>query len=226
MGSPDVVSFNAAISACEKGHRTAAALALHRDMQLDGVEPNLVTANSLLSACGRGTLWRETLTFFRDFLQRRGHPDVITYNAAITACERAGQWQEVLALLQKMPSHQLGPSLVTLNAALLTMSRAGRTNEFFEIADEHAGQLPYDDQVIGRMLMESEQSAKFGRAADLERAASRWVPQDCLFDRTVLACAAWTSAVMRLVVAGDIISAAQYAYDGVQVTTCHKGSAV
>ncbi len=42
---PKVISFSAAISACEKGARPEQALGLLREMQRQGVEPNVISGH-------------------------------------------------------------------------------------------------------------------------------------------------------------------------------------
>ena len=56
---PDVVSYNAAISACAKGKQWASALSLLDRMRLEGVTPNVITYNAAISACEKGNQVRQ-----------------------------------------------------------------------------------------------------------------------------------------------------------------------
>ena len=49
-----VITYNAAISACEKGQRPQHALPLLHELQLSGLLPNVITCNAVISACGEG----------------------------------------------------------------------------------------------------------------------------------------------------------------------------
>ena len=51
---PDVISYNSAISACEKGQQWQQALMLFSEMGQQHVVPNVVTHNAAISACEKG----------------------------------------------------------------------------------------------------------------------------------------------------------------------------
>ena len=49
-----MISYSAAISACEKGKQPDKALELLEDMQWSGLEPAMITCNAAISACEKG----------------------------------------------------------------------------------------------------------------------------------------------------------------------------
>ncbi len=51
---PDVITYNALISACEKGKQPERALELFEATQRQGLVPNVITYNALISACEKG----------------------------------------------------------------------------------------------------------------------------------------------------------------------------
>ena len=51
---PDVISYSAAISACEKGQQPQQALQLLLDMRLKGLLPNVISYSATISACEKG----------------------------------------------------------------------------------------------------------------------------------------------------------------------------
>ncbi len=51
---PDVISYNAAISACEKGAHSEQALQLRREMLRESVEPDVISYSSAIGACAKG----------------------------------------------------------------------------------------------------------------------------------------------------------------------------
>ena len=51
---PDVITYNATISACEKGQKPQQALHLLQEMQFRGLLPNVITYNVAISACEQG----------------------------------------------------------------------------------------------------------------------------------------------------------------------------
>ena len=48
---PNVITYNVAISACEKGQKPQQALHLLQEMLLGGLLPNGITCNAAISAC-------------------------------------------------------------------------------------------------------------------------------------------------------------------------------
>ena len=51
---PNVITYSAMISACEKGHQLEPAMEIFAAMQQQGVVPNVVTYSALISACEKG----------------------------------------------------------------------------------------------------------------------------------------------------------------------------
>ena len=51
---PEVITYNALISACEKGTQPERALKLLDTMKQEGVVPGVITYNALISACEKG----------------------------------------------------------------------------------------------------------------------------------------------------------------------------
>ena len=51
---PNVITYSAAISACEKGQKPHQALHLLQDLQLRGLLPNVITHNAAIRACAKG----------------------------------------------------------------------------------------------------------------------------------------------------------------------------
>ena len=62
---PDVITYNALISACEKGTLSERALQLLETMLHQGLLPDVITYNALISACEKGTLPQRALEIFR-----------------------------------------------------------------------------------------------------------------------------------------------------------------
>ena len=52
---PEVITYNALISACEKGKQDERAMRIFEAMQQQGVMPEVITYNALISACEKGT---------------------------------------------------------------------------------------------------------------------------------------------------------------------------
>ena len=57
MATPDTISYNAAISACEKGGQWQRVLALLKTMCEERVWPNTTSYSAAISACEKGKHW-------------------------------------------------------------------------------------------------------------------------------------------------------------------------
>ena len=51
---PNIITFGALISACEKGKQPEQALEISAEMKEQGVLPDVITYNALISACAKG----------------------------------------------------------------------------------------------------------------------------------------------------------------------------
>ena len=51
---PNVITFSALISACEKGQQWQLALGFLEEMRWSGLELNVITVNAVISACEKG----------------------------------------------------------------------------------------------------------------------------------------------------------------------------
>merc|ERR1712032_865842 len=101
------ISYNAGISACEKGGQWPEALSLLREMRGAGrhqlqcqhqrvregravagvkVELDVISYCAGISACEKGGQWPETLSLLREMAEVKLELDVISYCAGISAC--------------------------------------------------------------------------------------------------------------------------------------------
>ncbi len=114
---PNVVTYNATISACVKGLQWAKALELLASMDRRGLEPDVETYNATISACVKGLQWAKALELLASMDRRGLVPTVVTYSAAISACEKGLQWAKAVELLASMDRRGLVPTVVTYSAA-------------------------------------------------------------------------------------------------------------
>ena len=63
---PDVISYSAAISACEKGGEWQRALELLDAIRRRGLAPNVISYSAAISACEKGGEWRRALELFAE----------------------------------------------------------------------------------------------------------------------------------------------------------------
>ena len=63
---PNVYSFSAAITTCEKAGQWQHALGICQDMNHLHVVPNIITLNAVISSHGKGACWQPPLSFFQN----------------------------------------------------------------------------------------------------------------------------------------------------------------
>jgi len=81
---PDVITYSAAISACEKGGQWEKALALLQQMRGVGITPNVITYSASIQACASSGQPTIALEIF-DEAQQAIEMNVVIYNAILDA---------------------------------------------------------------------------------------------------------------------------------------------
>lgn len=70
--TPDVITYNALITACAAGGQHLKALDLLQEMQdLDGIAPDVISYNAAITACAHGGQWQQALQLFEQMQQER-----------------------------------------------------------------------------------------------------------------------------------------------------------
>merc|ERR1712151_1120289 len=80
----DVISFSAAISACEKGGQWERALSLLEEMRDMSVTRNVISFSAAISACEKGGQWERALSVF-ECLSANDKFNMISFNAILDA---------------------------------------------------------------------------------------------------------------------------------------------
>ncbi|CAK0789332.1 unnamed protein product [Prorocentrum cordatum] len=73
---PDVISYNAGMSACEKGEQWQRALSLLSEMIEAKSEPDVIISYSAgISACEKGEQWQRALSLLSEMQEAKLEPD-------------------------------------------------------------------------------------------------------------------------------------------------------
>jgi len=116
--TPDIISFNGAISACHKGEQWERVLSLFSDLEGMGMTPSVFSFNAGISACQKGELWERSLLLFSAIQEARMKPDMASCTAAIAACKKGHQWERALSLLRYLKKSRMTLDLVSFGAAM------------------------------------------------------------------------------------------------------------
>ncbi|CAK0863377.1 unnamed protein product [Prorocentrum cordatum] len=78
MLEPDVISYNAGISACEKGGQWEQALRMLSEIRCVKLEPNLISYSAGISTCEKGEQWEWAVSLLNEMLRLKLEPGVIS----------------------------------------------------------------------------------------------------------------------------------------------------
>ncbi|CAE7150636.1 unnamed protein product [Symbiodinium necroappetens] len=131
-----VITYNAAISACEKGSQWPLAIALLAELPQVALDHDVISFNAAISACGRGSQWAVAAALLRQLQETDMQLTVITYGAAISAAEKGQQWEWALKLLSEMRGQRLLGNVITCSAAISACEKAGRWQESWQLLQE------------------------------------------------------------------------------------------
>ena len=156
---PSIVSFNAAISACEKGERWELAVWLlvqvlaARGIARQAGPADITTFNAAISACEKGARWTLAIHILRHMLQLRLHPGLPGCSAALSACGRAGRWVWALKLFGHLRDIQPSLDLAACNAALSAFEKGSQWSRALALLNDlgHSG-MPVPDTVQSELI--------------------------------------------------------------------------
>eukprot|EP00439_Symbiodinium_sp_Y106_P045765 s2168_g5.t2 len=107
--APHIVSYNAALKACERGCQWSAALALFYDMPCAMLTPDQISYTALIESLGQQKFWEQALQLLAKMDTEGTAPDVVAYSAAMAACAKAQKWWLSLGLLAELEARNLLP---------------------------------------------------------------------------------------------------------------------
>ncbi|CAJ1447255.1 unnamed protein product [Effrenium voratum] len=118
MGAESLVLTGAVITACERGHHWAGALAVFNRMLEEGPRPDTVITDSVLRASSRGLAWEAGLSLFSAMPSLRLELGAMGYSAAVLALGCGKQWGPALELLEEMHHARLAADVSALSTGL------------------------------------------------------------------------------------------------------------
>ncbi|CAE7658736.1 unnamed protein product, partial [Symbiodinium pilosum] len=143
---PDVIAWNAAITACKRGCWEG-ALALLPAMSKRQIQPTVVTfaaaveagegfflmqtTRGLLKACGQGLRWSQALALLEES-QRHVRPDLVLFNATVAAAARGGRWHAALAIYTESQRF-FEPDIIMVNTVLAALAQSSRWEECLDM---------------------------------------------------------------------------------------------
>ena len=166
---PDVITFSAAISACERGANWEQALALLAEMRERGLACDITVFSAAVNACEQGAQWELALELISEMRASGMQPHVPTLKAAISACEKGQQWDKALGLLSEL--RELGHGAPSESAGSGNSAAAKQQSQWAENA-------------VAALLEDEETKPYAARVAEFEALSEveRPVSLDSTFD--------------------------------------------
>ena len=123
---PDVISFDTAMSACDKAEKWQEALELLAKLHSASLQEDVITCSALMSACVKAEQWALALRFFEEMknIQR----NIFVYTGAMKAFETCNAWMSSLLVFDDMMCSFLEADTVARNAVM------GACSDFWWIA--------------------------------------------------------------------------------------------
>ncbi|CAE7864225.1 unnamed protein product [Symbiodinium microadriaticum] len=128
----NAVSYNSALSACDKGGQWQLVLGMFRSMPRSKIRPDVVGYTGAIRSCDHSGQWQQALQLFDDMLQSEVAPDVIACSALISCC-KGGQWQLALSVLDRMPKAKIAPNAISYTSAMGACEKGGQWHWALEL---------------------------------------------------------------------------------------------
>jgi len=164
----DMISFNAAISACEKAGQWERVLSMLSELKKSGTTPSALSFNVAVSACQKDGQWERGLAFLSELREASMTPDVMGFNAAILASDRGGQWELTLLFLSELQEAGMAPTMASLKVALSASDVGSQWKRALSVLRElqGAGMSP-DLMSFSKAISACEKNRKWERALSL-----------------------------------------------------------
>lgn len=92
---PDIYSWNAMMTAYDRGEQWERAISLLSEIK----NPDVISYSAAISACGKGYQWQHALALFHE-ADSQFEPNAFLVCAAIHAC--AWQWEQAFSCFQRL----------------------------------------------------------------------------------------------------------------------------
>ena len=103
------------INACEKGNDLGFAMDVINAMQEQQVQPDVITYSAMIRACAKGNDFFSAMDVFKAMQEQRLQPDGRTYNALLDAWGKGKYLGFTMDVFKAMTAHEVQPDVVTYN---------------------------------------------------------------------------------------------------------------
>eukprot|EP00439_Symbiodinium_sp_Y106_P038595 s2888_g4.t1 len=187
--TPNVVGYNAAVTACGIYSQWQIAFGILEWMKRRSVQADLWSYNALINAVEVAASWELALQLLEEAGQLQLAPDSFSFGSCISACEASGEWQVALHLLAQMELQGLLET-IPCNAAISVCATGHQWQHAAAVLQDMCKKrLQIDIIGVNAAISACARSARWEEALSLLRAVNALQLQ-C----TVVSCNAATTA--------------------------------
>lgn len=133
---PNIITYNAIISACARNNEPDLAYQVFEEMQQKGLVPDKYTYGSLIDSCSKSGQVERAFDVYRLMDASDIDKDPTIYSTLIDACGRAQQLERAFTVFEEMKRHGVWPNLVTFSVLIGMCANAKQPERAFQLFSE------------------------------------------------------------------------------------------
>eukprot|EP00434_Breviolum_minutum_P025777 symbB.v1.2.022786.t3/scaffold2040.1/size91418/2 len=98
--SPDVITYNAFLNACERARQWQRALVTLEEMQREDLTPDIISFSSAMAACELCARWDLALTLLSQARAAKLDLTLAACSTAVSACAQGRKWRWAMRLFE------------------------------------------------------------------------------------------------------------------------------
>ena len=122
---PDIVSYGAAICACEASSSWHSALGLYARMLTQRLQVSTIAQGALMNSISSEPKWQLTLLYLAQLNHQK-----MAHKGAFSACERVSCWHQALQLLQNLSLRHVEVEASSFNSVLSSCGKASPSKKW------------------------------------------------------------------------------------------------
>ena len=230
-GGVNIVSFGAALAACDRASLWQDALRLLGEAEPYGA--NTITWNAAISACARAREWEHACRLLGEMPEASVKPDTISFNSTMRSLTGIGsstsRWQLAMKLHHELQQNALLPSLTTLST-MTNLCAQGNAWPFALsfLKDALEVKTLLDAASFSSVLVSCARSRRWQRSVALfaELTSSGVTPDLACFNAAISACERgghWSGAIALLNEMHHMLLAPDLTSTNSIISACEKG---
>eukprot|EP00434_Breviolum_minutum_P025776 symbB.v1.2.022786.t2/scaffold2040.1/size91418/2 len=175
--SPDVITYNAFLNACERARQWQRALVTLEEMQREDLTPDIISFSSAMAACELCARWDLALTLLSQARAAKLDLTLAACSTAVSACAQGRKWRWAMRLFEA--ARPLGLDVTIFCACLSACGRAGHWELSLHLLEEMGQSRMEPDKVtcaaaVAACELSAEPRHALRLLAGTEQRAAEW----------------------------------------------------